>query len=207
MTLGKRLKELRIDKKISLGKLEEAVDISTSNLGDYENDNKNPTVERLKRIAEFYGVSLDYLAGITEVKSVDFSVRAICDEIGLSEAAVIKLQEDTQPGVNRNHDVTIKGEIDALWAARNRGLLTVLDALICHSGFWNCLQHLHEYIYPNNVRISSLEAFYKSRASDDFSPVFFREEYEENQKQLAFAELYGLINEIKKAEEVRNGDD
>lgn len=88
MTLGERLKALRSERGVSLGKLEKAVNITASTLGDYENDNKNPSIERLKRLAEFYGVSLDYLAGLSEARSVNISIRQICKKTGLSEDAI-----------------------------------------------------------------------------------------------------------------------
>ena len=90
-TLGERLKELRVERKISLGKLEGAVNISASTIRDYENDNKNPTVEKLTRLAEYYGVSLDYLAGLTEAKTVDMTIQAICKATGLHDNNVTLL--------------------------------------------------------------------------------------------------------------------
>jgi len=64
LTLGEHLKDLREAKRMTLKELGEAVEISPSNLSDYENGNKNPSLDYAKKLAIFYGVSLNYLAGI-----------------------------------------------------------------------------------------------------------------------------------------------
>lgn len=45
-------------------------------------------IRYLRCLADFYGVSADYLLGITEIKSPSPDLRAICEYTGLSEAAV-----------------------------------------------------------------------------------------------------------------------
>lgn len=58
-----------------------------------------PRVDKLIKIAEFYGVSVDYLLGLNDVKSTDTNIKSICDYTGLSEAAINNLHNSTQ--INR----------------------------------------------------------------------------------------------------------
>ena|SRR5690625_3581538 len=66
MTLfGKRLKYLRINKSITQRELAEIINVSTSTIGMYENNAREPSFETLINIANYFGVSIDYLLGYT----------------------------------------------------------------------------------------------------------------------------------------------
>ena len=57
-----KLRQLRSDKKISLDKLSEETNISKSYLWELENrDNVSPSAEKLSKIADALGVTLDFL--------------------------------------------------------------------------------------------------------------------------------------------------
>lgn len=67
LTIQERLKDLRKDKDINLETLEELTGISKSALGSYEtNDYKEINHGNLVTLADFYGVSVDYLLCRTE---------------------------------------------------------------------------------------------------------------------------------------------
>ena len=67
LTIQERLKDLRKEKDINLEKLEELTGISKSALGSYEaNDYKEINHGNLVTLADFYGVSVDYLLCRTE---------------------------------------------------------------------------------------------------------------------------------------------
>lgn len=69
LTIGERLKDLRVERKLTLEELADAVGISKSALGKYESDNgKDISPYSIVRLADFYGVSADYLMGRTETK-------------------------------------------------------------------------------------------------------------------------------------------
>ncbi len=65
-SLAERLKLLRESKGLSLRKLAEKVNIHFSTLGSYEQGRRNPDIETLKMLAEFYNVSVDYLLGLVD---------------------------------------------------------------------------------------------------------------------------------------------
>jgi len=68
MELGQRLKSLREEKDLSQLELGERLNISNSTLSLYESGKRQPDYKTLQRIADFYGVSIDYLFGRTNTK-------------------------------------------------------------------------------------------------------------------------------------------
>lgn len=64
--LAKNLLELRKARKLSRQTVANAVQISAKTYERYENAEREPTASVLLALADFYGVSLDYLVGRTE---------------------------------------------------------------------------------------------------------------------------------------------
>ncbi len=70
LTIGERLKDLRVERKLTLEQLAAEVGISKSALGKYESDNgKDISPYSISMLADYYGVSSDYLMGRTEIKN------------------------------------------------------------------------------------------------------------------------------------------
>ncbi len=61
-----RLKELRKNKGISQRELARKVKVSSAMVSDYEAGKRSPTIEVLEKFARFFGVSTDYLLGLTD---------------------------------------------------------------------------------------------------------------------------------------------
>lgn len=61
--IASRLKELREEKGLSLQALSKIVGISDSSLGRWERDENDITGDNLIILANFFGVSTDYLLG------------------------------------------------------------------------------------------------------------------------------------------------
>lgn len=59
MTLFERIEELRNSKGISQGKLERELGFSNGSISKWKNSTPNP--ERLKKLADYFGVSVEYL--------------------------------------------------------------------------------------------------------------------------------------------------
>jgi transcriptional regulator with XRE-family HTH domain len=68
MTLGERLRELRVERKLTLGEVAEAAQISKSYLSNLENDRSNPSLSILKAITNHYQVPLAALFEYTASK-------------------------------------------------------------------------------------------------------------------------------------------
>jgi len=74
MVIGERLKELREQNGLSLDELASWLQMSKSQLIRYESGDSGMTAETFIKIAEFYKVSLDYLAGRTKNRYVSDKV-------------------------------------------------------------------------------------------------------------------------------------
>ena len=60
---AERLLELRNEKKISQATLAKALDVSFSVVCYWETDRSEPTAPNLVKIADYFGVSVDFLLG------------------------------------------------------------------------------------------------------------------------------------------------
>ena len=86
LTIGERLKDLRVAKKLTLEQLAVEAGISKSALGKYESDNgKDISPYSILLLADYYGVSCDYLMGRTETKN---HPNTALHELHLSDASI-----------------------------------------------------------------------------------------------------------------------
>ena len=70
LTIQERLKDLRVERSLTLEQLSAETGISKSALGKYEADDfKDISPFSMVELAKFYGVSTDYLLGLTEQKN------------------------------------------------------------------------------------------------------------------------------------------
>ena len=70
LTIQDRLKDLRVERSLTLEQLSAETGISKSALGKYEADDfKDISPFSMVELAKFYGVSTDYLLGLTEQKN------------------------------------------------------------------------------------------------------------------------------------------
>ena len=67
--IGLRLKKLREENNISQEQLANKLNVSASSIGMYETDKREPSDEIKTKIAKFFGVSIDYLVGKSDIKN------------------------------------------------------------------------------------------------------------------------------------------
>lgn len=63
---GERLRAMRLEKNIGQIKLAKDLDVGKSIISLWEQDKCEPTLSKLVAIAKYFGVSIDYLAGLSE---------------------------------------------------------------------------------------------------------------------------------------------
>lgn len=68
---GKRLKTLRTEKNLKQSELADILELSTSTIGMYEQGRRYADLDTLKKIAEYFDVSVDYLIGRTDIKKFE----------------------------------------------------------------------------------------------------------------------------------------
>ena len=123
--LADRLRELRKEKGLSWDSLAETlkakyeIQIHRDTLKFYEakkgnskaGNNKAMKAEYLYCLADFYGVSVDYLLGRTDTRSPDADIKAVCEFTGLSEQAVTSLKVYSKQSVSFISEFLEKSEI------------------------------------------------------------------------------------------------
>lgn len=75
-----RLKQLRIDNKLTQKELADKLNVSQNAIFNWENGKREPSIDTLKEIAGIYGVSLDYLMGFENIENL-CGMTTFADEI------------------------------------------------------------------------------------------------------------------------------
>lgn len=71
--LSERIKELRLAMNVSQVKLADELGVSKQCVSNWENDNIQPSVDMLVKLAKYFNVSCDYLLGIDYQRVIDVS--------------------------------------------------------------------------------------------------------------------------------------
>lgn len=93
LTLGEKIKEIRKEHNLNQSEFGELFGLTQNTITNIENDKRFPTYEILIEIAKRFNISVDYLLGLSEAKTNNIEIKAICDYTGLTEEAVNKLHE------------------------------------------------------------------------------------------------------------------
>lgn len=62
------LKRLRMESGVSQQKLADAIEVSQPSINKYENHSIEPDIEILKRMANYFNTSVDYIIGHTDIR-------------------------------------------------------------------------------------------------------------------------------------------
>lgn len=92
-----RLRELMQECKTTQRELARAIGMRPQTVSLYATGQSNPDIDGLKKIAEFFDVSADWLLGLSDKRSSDIDIRKIADILGLSDLAVQTLQGMAAP--------------------------------------------------------------------------------------------------------------
>ena len=84
MSFSKKLKQLRTEQGLTQEQLANGVHVSRTLINKYENGAVEPTLDNIKRIAEFFGVSEDYFIEVEVSKTKFFSKITWVDVLLLS---------------------------------------------------------------------------------------------------------------------------
>lgn len=66
----------------------EKIGVTRSNVGSILSGQTMPNCDTLMKISTAYGVSVDYLLGVSDIPTTDADIKAVCEYTGLSEKAV-----------------------------------------------------------------------------------------------------------------------
>lgn len=82
--LGDKIREIRLAKKISQVELAKILDVTKQSVSNWENENIQPSIEMLSKIADTFNVSTDFLLSRDD--------RRYLDVTGISEKSIQNLQ-------------------------------------------------------------------------------------------------------------------
>ena len=82
--LGEQIKKLRTNKRLSQIELADKLCVTKQSVSNWENENIMPSIEMLIRIAEIFGVTTDFLLGLSEEHTLNTD--------GLTELQIAHIQ-------------------------------------------------------------------------------------------------------------------
>ncbi|MGL5676814.1 MAG: helix-turn-helix transcriptional regulator [Cellulosilyticaceae bacterium] len=85
--LKDRLKKLRNNKQLSQRALAELIDVSQQTIGSWETGRTEPDQQAIRRLADFFNVSADYLLGNSDLPRQTRIDKAVSDDPELLEFA------------------------------------------------------------------------------------------------------------------------
>lgn len=71
--LNENIKKLRVARGLNQVEFAKTINVTKQCVSNWENDNVVPSIDMLCKIADFFGVSTDYLLGRVEKRVVDVS--------------------------------------------------------------------------------------------------------------------------------------
>lgn len=66
---NERLKEIRKEKNVTQGQVAEYIGTTRANYTGYETGARKPPHDKIIKLANFFGISTDYLLGLTDIKT------------------------------------------------------------------------------------------------------------------------------------------
>ena len=106
MSLGRRLFELRDIKDVSLQVVADAVKVSKAHIWELEKERKkNPSMDLVRRLADYYNVSVSYLVGEDlDAKDVDKELAGMFRQAGKLDESDRKIFKDMMQSLLKNLD-------------------------------------------------------------------------------------------------------
>lgn len=211
-SFSQKIKELR--GKRSLEDVAKEIEITSQTLSRYERDERNPDLYLAKRIADYYGVSLDALLGEDSINEND-DIIALCSLIGISLDSFKKLSYHRNSSMYNRilNDMIERGFLD-----------TIISEIILLDGFSNQLKEMmkkddlgsdlkeFERARIDGVRYHILHELEKILDNYDFRERD-KNEYNEQKDRLAKIKkaivehhYEELLDDVRKGE-FRNGSD
>lgn len=81
MSMGDRLRQLRLERRLSQEEVARQVGITRSAYSHYEINNRHPVYETLMKLASYFNVTLDYIIGGNDTKRINRPIETQEDKI------------------------------------------------------------------------------------------------------------------------------
>ena len=195
MNVGERIKQLRKEKKLTLKELSHKADISISFLSDIENGRSNPSLERLKDIAEALDTTISYLLG--ETSDLGKRIKELRTEKNISQNEMAKILGITQQAVSAYEKGLREPDLETLKKTANFFNVSI-DYLLGRSDIRN--PYIPEE-YAKNHKVKKRDLIQYEEFINQAGIFFMNDEVAEEDKEKLFkdiSELFWKAKEINK---------
>ncbi len=150
---GHRLEQLLSEKGISQGEFAEAVNCSRQSINFYILGKRNPDIALAGKMAEYLGISCDYLVGLSNIRE-DKNSTLTADQLGLTDdtmkffAGLQLLATGNTDHMKKDYEAIgfdYEKEIVPYNMAQGKATLKLLNDLISHERFGILLQYIKRY--------------------------------------------------------------
>ena len=93
-TFPTRLRQLVKEKGVTQAELASLLGISRQSFSAYCDGNTQPNIENTVKMAEYFGVSVDYLFGLSDIRATDPATRSLCETLKLPDEAINAIQNN-----------------------------------------------------------------------------------------------------------------
>lgn len=91
--IGNRLKQLREEKNLPKATLAKELNMTPQSYGLYENEKRSPDYQTLKKLANYFTVSMAYLLGETDQKNFSSNTAPLNDFVETANPNVINIED------------------------------------------------------------------------------------------------------------------
>ena len=152
---AKRLREEFLTDSVKVQQLADSLGCSTQAINQYKQGTSFPKMENLIKIAEFYNCSLDYLIGLSDVKSPEADLQSVCAYTGLSELSVSVLHNNAEYR-NKHGEMDSLASFDTVEESEqypyvNDGLLNAVNILLEFGNETDFFEMLLNYVYSDDI--------------------------------------------------------
>ncbi len=94
--LNERIRQLRLEKNMSQVDLAKRLSVTKQSVSNWENDNIQPSIDMLVKIAQVFSVSTDYMLGLENRRYLEIT--------GLTDVEITHIQTIITDLVNRKNE-------------------------------------------------------------------------------------------------------
>ena len=147
------LRRLMEERNTTQEELAKVLGISRQMISQYCNGKSVPPLSSIAIIAKMYGVSTDFLLGISDIQSTDMDTRGACEYLGLSEDAVKAILRNSHTPLAHTyigaHHLEPDPEAPELFMEN-----LSLDTVLSNPGFDELIMHLYDlYTQSKNIKL------------------------------------------------------
>jgi len=92
---GERITKLREDRKLTTQKVADELGISRVSITHYEKGQRKPDIEILTKLSRYFGVSSDYLLGLSVSPTNNKSLGFVCNYLNLPDQVIEKIKANS----------------------------------------------------------------------------------------------------------------